>query len=210
MNCVPDFVKVICILGVYGGSLLLLQGIKGLDEEIASSDKRRLMRCWFVFSTYVSIATFGRNTGAGYIELISLFFLSVYLVVCTTMDLLLCQVNDFMQYLGLLGAVLWVCEKSPSPATGYSIVVFALLQYGIFMRMYGKADGMAFSICALYFAGMNGEIEVYLFHMLLCFLLLAVVQLCKRNVSLKGKLKRSVALYPYITAVFFFCFHSHI
>ena len=108
MNCVPDFVKVICILGVYGGSLLLLQGIKGLDEEIASSDKRRLMRCWFVFSTYVSIATFGRNTGAGYIELISLFFLSVYLVVCTTMDLLLCQVNDFMQYMGLLGSVLWV------------------------------------------------------------------------------------------------------
>lgn len=203
MNCVPGFVKGLGIPGVFVCSWVLLQGLKRLDAEIAACDERKLFRYWFGFSTFVSMAVLVRMQGTGMGEFAGLFLLSVYLVICTTLDLLLCQVNDCMQYLGLCGGILCICANAPDVNTGCSLVFFVLLQYGIFMRMYGKADGMAFSVCALYFAGMGGEIEVYLFHMLLCFFLLAIIQLCKRNVSLQGKLKKSVALYPYITVSFF-------
>lgn len=202
MNCVPDFAKYFGILSIYVFSRLLFQGIKRLDEEIAACDEKKSRFHRVLFSIVVSIAIFSGHQGISLMELISLVLLGVYFVVCSTMDLLLFQVNDFMQYLGLAGGVLYLLEKVPATGIGGSLLFFALLQYGIFIRMYGKADGMAFAICALYFAGRGGEIEVYLLHMLVCFFLLAVVQLCKRNVTLRGKLKAGVALYPYITVSF--------
>lgn len=128
--------------------------------------------------------------------------LGIYLLVCTVTDTLLCQVYDMMQYLGVLGGIIWLLTQKPEPRIGYSLIFFALLQYIVLIHMYGKADGMGYCICSLYLAGAGMDIEGYLYHMIISFCLLAVVQGFRGNISRKGNLKRAVPLYPYICVGF--------
>lgn len=84
-------------------------------------------------------------------------------------------------------------------AIGVSILLFALLQYVLFMRLYGRADGMAFLVSALAEASLGYDMQMYLLHMILSYLLLSLVQGLKRNIGGKGRLKKPVPFLPYIT-----------
>ena len=89
-------------------------------------------------------------------------------------------------------------EAPPGAWKGY--LVFAALQFGLFMRMYGAADGMVFLVCALFESVYGDGLMTYLLHMAASFFLLAVVQIGKKNVNRAGNLKKPVAFVPYITA----------
>lgn len=80
------------------------------------------------------------------------------------------------------------------------LVIFLVLQVLLFRRLYGGADCLAFGVCAVHITIHGGGVEDYLLHMLYTFILLAVVQLGRRNVNKKGNLKEPVALIPYIAA----------
>lgn len=82
----------------------------------------------------------------------------------------------------------------------WNLAVFAALQALIFRRMYGGADCLAFCLCAVCRAVFHGTLLDDLLQMLLTFVLLAAVQLLKRNVNRKGNLKEPVPLIPYIAA----------
>lgn len=78
------------------------------------------------------------------------------------------------------------------------MILFALLQYLLFMRLYGEGDVMAFQICALYLVGEGGNLMTMLLHMALAFGLLGAVQLARGNINKKGNLKTPVPFLPYI------------
>ncbi len=140
------------------------------------------------------------------LEKVSIIILGIYLGATTIMDVLLCQVSDFLQYVGVLGGALWIFSKEIEPPLGISLILFGMIQYLIFMRMYGKADGMAFCVCAMYFIGLGFDMEMCLYHMGISVVLLAMVQALCGNISCKGNLKRKVAMYPYITSGFWILF----
>lgn len=82
------------------------------------------------------------------------------------------------------------------------LVVFIALQQWWFARFYGRADCHAYCVCAIAMTALGMEMIDYVMHMLLTFVGLTVVQLVKKNVTLSGRLKRPVALIPYITVAF--------
>lgn len=201
MSCGQGFVKIFMIIGIFTISKLVLFGIKEWDEEFGLCNEKDIRRKQIIYC--VMMIGLVADTEVDYVQSIpGIMILGIYLVVCSVTDMLLCQVHDIMQYFGVVGAVLWLGNKSVLAIEGICIILFALLQYTLFIRMYGKADGMAFCICALYLAGKGIGLEGYLYHMFLSFLMLTIVQLCRKNVSIKGKLKEPVALYPYITTTF--------
>jgi hypothetical protein len=80
--------------------------------------------------------------------------------------------------------------------------VFAVLQYGIFGRFYGRADCHAFCVCALMMTALRFRFLDYVMHMAVVFAGLTVTQLFRGNVCGNGRLKKPVALVPYIAAGF--------
>lgn len=202
MNCVPDFDKLLFIAGIIGCAAGMVMLFQGIDEELKECSGKRLWRNWLYYGGIISIALVFVSPYSFGVEWVALVLLGIYLLVCTVTDALLCQVYDVMQYLGVLGGVIWLIVQSPEPGIGFSLIFFALIQYLVLIRMYGKADGMGYCICSLYLAGAGVDIEGYLYHMMVSFCLLALMQGVRGNISRKGNLKKAVALYPYISLGF--------
>lgn len=194
----PDCVKLLVPGGIFLGSVGMLYLFRHIDEELRRCPIKDMGRNWIIFFGFVSVSTLLLEGGTGK-GTISIILLGVYLVVCTVTDILIYQVYDVMQFLGVLGGSIWLFMQKPENGVGFSIIIFALIQYFILIHMYGKADGMGYCICSLYLAGQGMDIEGYLYHMGISFCLLAIVQGIRGNISGKGNLKKSVALYPYIT-----------
>lgn len=202
MNYVPDFVNLLWELGIFVLSGGILYGTIQADKELSECNQGRLWQIWFIACIVAELGFFVYVVEAEPIHKVCLLVLAVYLVVCSVMDSMLCMVNDFMQYIGIVGGSIWVLYFLPEPRIGSSLLVYALVQYVLFRKMYGSGDVMAFQICALYLAGRGKDIECYLYHMAICYLVLAVVQGIKGNITVKGELKKPVPLYPYIAVGF--------
>lgn len=156
----------------------------------------------------VGILLAGSAVGAGYITCLyggqppgawlGYLALAVYLTVCSVTDIQTCRVYDLLQIpAAVIGA--WLCLARPvTTESGAGLMAFALLQYLLFMRMYGEGDVMAFQICALYLAAAGGDLLTMLLHMALAFGLLGAVQLARDNIDRKGDLIKPVPLLPYI------------
>lgn len=156
----------------------------------------------------LSILLAGSGAGAGYIVCchgegqaalgIGYLVLSIYLTVCVVTDRQTCMVYDFLQLpAAAAGAVMALWRPLP-PESGAGLIVFALLQYLVFMRLYGKGDGMAFQICGLYIVSGGGDFETLLLHMAAAFGLLGIVQFFRGNINKRGNLKTPVPFLPYI------------
>lgn len=194
----PDCVKLLVPGGIFLMSMALLRLFRRIDEEMQICSIYELRRKWLIYAGFISVGTLLLEYNDGK-SIISIILLGVYLVVCTVTDILIYQVYDVMQFLGILGGGIWLVLQKPEKSIGFSIIIFALIQYFILMQMYGKADGMGYCICSLYLAGNGMDLEGYLYHMGISFGLLAITQGMRWNISRKGNLKKPVALYPYIT-----------
>lgn len=156
----------------------------------------------------VEILSVGGCMGAGYIAshhrqeqpvfLAVYLILAVYLTVCVITDRKTCKIYDFLQLpASMAGAIL--CMARPLPAgAGVGLILFALLQYFLFGRMYGQGDVMAFQVCSLYIIGEGGDFQALLLHMALSFAILGVIQLFRKNIDRRGNLKTPVPFLPYI------------
>lgn len=82
------------------------------------------------------------------------------------------------------------------------LVFFIVLQQLWFKWFYGRADCHAYCVCAIAMSAFGLVLIDYVMHMLITFVGLAVVQLLRRNVGSGGRLKKPVALIPYITIAF--------
>ncbi len=132
----------------------------------------------------------------------SWLLIHIYFLCCSVTDHLTCQVYDIFQYLGIVAAGYLLLRTPENVAVGISVLLFALLQYFIFMKLYGAADGMAFLIAAGAEASLGYDINIYLLHMIAAYLLLSLRQAIRGNIGKKGKLKAAVPFLPDIMVSF--------
>lgn len=130
------------------------------------------------------------------------FCINLYLAVSTSMDIMLKRVTDIIHYLGLTGGMILIFQTPPQPEVCKELMVYTIIQYFIFGRMYGRADVIGFVLCALFFATTGRGIGTYVGHMSLSFGILALVQAFRQNIASDGNLKQSVALFPYMFCSF--------
>ncbi len=125
-----------------------------------------------------------------------------------------CLVYEFTWWIAGGAAVLLMLERYAPGDIGWNVpyigvirnltelCLFIVLQELFFSRFYGRADCHAFVICGLVECALGLGMMGYLFHMLWAFLCLAVVQLFRGNIGMRGNLKQPVAFLPYITFSF--------
>lgn len=189
-------------LGIFELQLILTLAVLWL---ITKSDQEHGLRA---DREAVEILSVGCCMGAGYIAshhrqeqpiiLAGYLILAVYLTVCVFTDRKTCKIYDFLQLpASMAGAIL--CMARPLPAgAGLGLILFALLQYFLFGRLYGQGDVMAFQVCSLYIIGEGGDFQTLLLHMALAFAILGVIQLFRKNIDRRGNLKTPVPFLPYI------------
>ena len=122
------------------------------------------------------------------------------------MDLVCCQVYNFIWWIALLSQTwpLWAwAGANTGAAAGRQMIlvelsVFCVIQLLVAGRIYGKADAYAFCACALSCASFGMGMVWYLTLMLLAYLLLFLVQAGKRNIAKNGNLKKPVPFLAYI------------
>ena len=125
--------------------------------------------------------------------------LAVYLLVASVQDLQTCLVYDFLHIPAALSGICFIL-MDPAWDKIISLFLFAAIQLGIFMRMYGAADGMVFLVCAVFESRFGNGLLTYLLHMGAAYVILAIVQGFRRNINKRGNLKKPVPFVPYIAA----------
>ena len=125
--------------------------------------------------------------------------LAAYLLAASIQDMQTCMVCDFLHITAAVPGIVLVV-LCPSGERILSLVLFVIIQIGLFMRMYGVADGLAFCVCALFESRFGEGMLTYLLHMGLAFLVLGVVQGVGKNINKHGNLKKPVPFLPYIAA----------
>lgn len=126
--------------------------------------------------------------------------LAACLLAASIMDLESYLVYNYVWWVGGSVALVFLCAGSRK--TLGELVIYILLQELLFSKMYGRADCHAFVVCGMLQASWGMSMQAYLTHMLLAFVLLAVVQGFDHNIARNGNLKQPVAFLPYITVSF--------
>ena len=98
-------------------------------------------------------------------------------------------------------AALGLRQEQPWMYLG-DLAFFGIIQYGVFSKVYGRADCHAFFCGSIALAAMGGGLKEYLLMALVAFGILAGVQTVKRNVDRKGNLREAVAFVPYIVLAY--------
>ena len=187
---------------IAAGVLITLRGLMKLDRdhdmEISAKEWSMLMAGSLITACIWTVMTDGEAAAVK----IAWLVIHIYFLSCMLTGSMTCQVYDIFQYPGVVAAGFIVLYKQGSMAVGISLLLFAMLQYVIFMRLYGAADGMAFLVAALAEGSLCYDINIYLFHMIMSYLMLALVQVWRGNVGMKGRLKKPVPFVPYIAVSF--------
>ncbi len=139
---------------------------------------------------------------------IFLSILSGCFFLAALMDSQTCFVYRFVWWIGIAVTVVnyLVCAVPPfesitNPVT-WELVVYCILQQHLFSKLYGKADCHGFCLTAFLLYTLGRDAWFFLLHMTITFSLLLIVQLVRKNISRRGKLKTPVPLIPYIMLSF--------
>ena len=114
-------------------------------------------------------------------------------------------IPDWIYYLSSLffGAI--ICNGFVQK-TGYNLMliielaIFIILQLFVFSRTFGFSDALAFSVFGLSCFALGLGWETMMTGMILSYFILIIVQLFKRNINRKMRLKKPVPFIPYIFA----------
>lgn len=137
-----------------------------------------------------------------YIAACSLFY--GLLMSSVMMDIAWKEIYEFVWAIGLVivESIFLVCGCI-NLAIIISLGIYFVIQEVLMSRTYGKADCHAFCCCALVLAMQGMEMEYYVLHMAITLGILFAVQLLAGNVNLDMRLRKPVAMIPYIAAGFF-------
>ncbi len=123
------------------------------------------------------------------------------------MDVFKQEVYDILWMIFVpLCTVLLIVRGEATLPVFISLMIYYIIQEVIMARVYGRADCHALWCCGLLFSAFGAELEVYAVHVAVTFVLICVVQLIKKNIGPSLKLKKKIAMIPYILVGFWLVF----
>lgn len=190
---------------------VLLHGLYGIGRLDAEWEPKLERQDGLVVGIGIPIALLIITPGDCVREELCLVVLAVCLFAACIMDLQNQSIYNFVWLPALTGGIL-LCLSGGTEGEWeplISAIAYCLLQEAFFSRWYGRADCHGFTVCSICMAGMGMELEWFLLHMTVTFLLLAVIQAFYHNIAANGNLKTPVPLLPYLTAGFWilYCLH---
>ncbi len=169
-----------------------------MDERIRGC----LILCGFLGGSWMEAFLKGQGCAGRF----SYTVLIAYLLVASVTDLQTKQVHDVFP---AFTAVIRVCALALEGEWGWvrPWLLVAAVQLLVFRKLYGRGDGYAFLVCALFEEGLRGSFDGLTFslvHMGTALLFLAVVQVRRGNLDGRGNLRVPVPFLPYIAAAWLF------
>ncbi len=201
----PDFAKwVFCVILSLGCIVCTYKGLRKLERmDISAAKEAKFCKVpWLWAGVYCIICSVGVCMFC-WRSLLCVILFSVVgacLLAAGVMDLETHMVYNYVWWAGGVAGVLLMLLRA-SEHWG-AVLLFWGVQELFFGKMYGRADCHGFCVCALAEAALGMGLQEYLLHMLWAIVLLAIVQLLRRNVGRKGNLKQAVAFLPYIVVAF--------
>ena len=177
-------------------SLLLLIYFHHYDEENKIKITPKVL-CVILLSSYILTTLLKVDLING----LKFFYYSCFIICNITACIIDFQtkfVYDILQVPVIVIGACFAIYNVNDCGIGMSLFLFALMQGILFKKMYGAADVLFFLNSALLLTTLGYQLKDFLIMMLLSYLLLAIVQIKKRNVSRKGNLIEPVAMFPYI------------
>jgi hypothetical protein len=172
--------------------------VRVFDHSCSTAVNRRTNIVLIGLSVLASLLIYLKQGNASLTNRLELILLAYYLVVAVYWDIFTHEIYDFNAFLvGGMGILRLACMR-PSIESLVHLAIFTVLQMFFFSRMYGKGDVLAWIVCAIYITIGGHGLYAYFLHMLSAVILLAIVQLFRRNVNRRGNLRRPVAFLPYI------------
>jgi hypothetical protein len=189
--------EIIVLLEIGAISSLLLWIILRFDSDAITVNRR----IWLlpVMGAFIAVGILWVKELSPTLEL---FYgiLAAYLITAAIIDKEIQMVHDFLHIVAIVPGVILLCRQPFEKIGILELLLFVLLQILLFRRMYGTADCLVFSTCALYMTALGHGMLTYLMHMAATFSLLVIVQAYHHNINKKGNLNKPVALVPYIAA----------
>ncbi len=184
-------VNIILSIGIFLGGCQL---IKVLDSKFRVAFGKNKAVMVFTIVGLVTAVCIGGNENLSNSFFWSSLMLAAYCDYCTT------EIYDFVYTPALIAGVstLFLKHVSQTHVVLTELIIFILLQLLLFRHFYGFSDCIAFSVCAIWMASSGGELYEYFILMTIAYMLLILVQACKRNIDKKGRLKKPIAMIPYI------------
>ena len=106
---------------------------------------------------------------------------------------------DFMLWIAILSAMLTMITTGQfSEQRITELVIFFLMQWCVFRHLYGGADCLSPSACAVYLAALGKGILPALWLLTAAWILFLIVQVVKKNIDKRGKLKNGKPFIPYM------------
>jgi hypothetical protein len=128
---------------------------------------------------------------------------NVLMLAAALTDLIFREVYDLIWIAGIITSVsIFVMYPCIMPENALCLVFYTAVQEFLMGRVYGRADSHAFSTCALFLICAGETVEVCIFHFGISFVLLTLIQLLCKNIGTGGRLKKKVAMIPYIAVGF--------
>ena len=173
-------------------------------KEVNFLDKKGY---YFLFTEFfLSVLMFLNFKG----NLITSIFTAVgcgYLLTSSVLDYQTTSVPDVLHYFSVLMFIPAILVNFKA-GTVYSYIgiigfaLFVLLQLLVFSRTFGFSDALAFIAFGTLCFSQNKGWESMMGGMIIAYVLLIIIQLCKKNITRKLKLKKPVAFIPYIFAAY--------
>lgn len=141
--------------------------------------------------------------GLTFCDIAALIFIGL-LSSAVMMDCLWQEVYDFVWIVAAVcGGISLLFNGQLSSDELLSLGGYFFIQEAIMKYAYGKADCHAFCCCGLYMTVMGLASEYYVLHMMVSWCLLIVSQAFDRNIDCRLRLKKPVAMIPYIVSGLF-------
>lgn len=194
------FMFIVSLASMEGVFLFCSRLLRTIDRETGEGSQSFIARAAFVMILiYFIPAAFkvcSSGTGISGCLFWASIALAAYSDICTKEIYDMVYIPAFLAGLTCLGFG-FIQGKIPGTVL-LQCTLFCALQWILFRRMYGEADCLAFSLCAVYGALLGRFFFDDMILMAVAWLLLALVQICRKNINKKGNLKHPVPMIPYI------------
>lgn len=128
---------------------------------------------------------------------------NILLFAAALTDLIFREVYDLIWIVGILiSYVIYATNPDVMPENVLCLVFYIAVQEFLMGKVYGRADCHAFCTCGFFLICAGQSVEVCIFHFGISFILLTVIQFMGKNIGSRGRLKKKVAMIPYIAVGF--------
>ena len=128
---------------------------------------------------------------------------NILLLAAALTDLITREVYDLIWVIGIIiSLIMFVSDPNILIENAICLAAYTAVQEFVMGKVYGRADSHAFTACGIFLICAGKSLEVCIFHFGISFVLLTLIQILRKNIGGGGRLKKKVAMIPYISVGF--------